>query len=144
VPDISPRTILAFDYGLRRIGVAVGQDVTGSASPLGVVRNGEAGIDAVAIDRFVDEWRPNHLVVGLPLYADGEASAMTEAALGFADSLRRYGLPVTTTDERYSSVEATSILTRARAAGSRGRIDKADIDSAAAVLIAERFLSSGD
>ncbi|MDJ0919335.1 MAG: Holliday junction resolvase RuvX [Woeseiaceae bacterium] len=143
MPDSSPRTILAFDYGLRRIGVAVGQDITGSASPLGTIRNSDAGVDEAAIDRLVQEWAPSQLIVGLPLHPDGNPSDMTEAALAFADGLKRYGLPVAITDERYSSVEATEILNRARAAGQRRRTAKADIDAAAAVLIAERYLSTG-
>jgi putative Holliday junction resolvase len=141
VPDTTPKTILAFDYGLRRIGVAVGQDITGSASPIGTIRNSAAGADDAAIERLIREWLPHRLVVGLPLHPDGKPSDMTEAALAFAKELERFGLPVTTTDERYSSVEATETLNRSRAAGHRRRIAKSDIDAAAAVLIAERFLS---
>lgn len=143
MPDATPKTILAFDYGLRRIGVAVGQDVTGSASPVGTITNAASGVDSAAIERLIDEWSPDTLVVGLPLHPDGKPSDMTEAALAFAESLKRYELPVATTDERYSSVEATQILNRSRAAGHRRRIARADIDSAAAVLIAERFLRAG-
>ncbi len=142
MPDSTPRTILAFDYGLRRIGVAVGQDITHSASPVGTIRNSDTGIDEAAIDRLVQEWSPSQLIVGLPLHPDGNPSDMTEAALAFADGLRRYELPVATTDERYSSVEAAEILNRSRAEGHRRRIAKTDIDAAAAVLIAERFLSA--
>src|SRR5210317_1283310 len=65
-PDLSqPRTILAFDFGLRRIGVAVGQDVTGSASPLGVVNNRETGVDFDGVAALINEWRPTLLVVGM-------------------------------------------------------------------------------
>ena len=136
-----PETILAFDFGLRRIGVAVGQDITGSASPLGVITNGENGADHVAIRRIVDEWSPARLVVGLPLHADGSASDMTNAVSRFVDELEVYGLPVETTDERYSSLEAEAVLKNARQQGSRGRVSKEDIDAAAAVLIAERYLA---
>lgn len=141
MPDATPKTILAFDYGLRRIGVAVGQDVTGSASPVGTVKNTASGADLEAIERLIREWSPHRLVVGLPLHKDGKPSDMTEAALEFAAELECFGVPVSTTDERYSSVEATEILNRSRAAGHRRRIAKTDIDAAAAVLIAERFLS---
>ena len=136
-----PETILAFDFGLRRIGVAVGQDVTGSASPLGVVGNGENGADHAAIRKIVDEWRPARLVVGMPLHADGSTSDMSKAVSGFVGELEIYGLPVETTDERYSSIEAEKVLKNARQQGSRGRISKADIDAAAAVFIAERYLA---
>ena len=138
-----PETILAFDYGLRRIGVAVGQSITGSASPLGIVANGPAGPDFPAIEALVTEWVPTRLVVGLPLHADGSDSEMLGPVRAFVDELARFGLPVATVDERYSSIEAQRLLKDARASGNRGRIRKSDIDSAAAVCIAERFLSAG-
>lgn len=134
--------ILAFDYGRRRIGIAVGQTVTGSASPLGTLANGPAGPDLERIARLVDEWRPDRLVVGLPLAPDGSASDMSRAALAFAAELEVFGLPVARVDERYTSREAQAALKDARRAGTRGRIHKEDIDAAAAVLIAERYLGA--
>ncbi len=143
-PDLSgPRTVLAFDYGTRRIGVAVGQDVTSSASPLGVVRNREDGADHRHIRALVDEWRPTELVVGLPVHSDGSPGAITERVMAFVGELARHGLPVHTVDERYTSIEAERVLKQARAAGSGRRVSKAKIDSAAAVLIAERYLACG-
>jgi len=139
-PDL-PQTILAFDFGLRRIGVAVGQDVTGSASPLGVVANQDSGVDHDAIAALIREWNPTQLVVGLPAHADGSPSDLEAPVRAFIAELERYGLPVDTVDERYTSVEAERVLKDARAAGSRGRISKAEIDSAAAVFIAERYLA---
>lgn len=138
----SPETILAFDFGLRRIGVAVGQSVTSSASPLGVVANAEDGPDFAAIAALIDEWRPSRLIVGLPLHADGEPGEMHAHVEAFVRELGRYGLDVETVDERYTSIEAERVLKDARASGSRGRITKEAIDSAAAVFIAERFLSA--
>ena len=116
-----PRTILAFDFGLRRIGVAVGQDITGSASPLGVVANRESGVDHQRIDDLVREWRPTNLVVGMPAHADGSASDMQKPVEAFIAELDRYGLPVSTVDERYTSVEAERVLKEARASGTRRR-----------------------
>lgn len=142
-PDLSqPRTILAFDFGLRRIGVAVGQDVTNSASPLGVVANRDDGVDFAAIAALVKEWRPSSIVVGMPSHADGTPSSLQEPVDAFIEALRRFDLDIDTVDERYTSVEAESVLKKARAGGSRGRISKEMIDSAAAVFIAERYLSS--
>lgn len=138
----SHRTILAFDFGLRRIGVAVGQDVTGSASPLGVVVNRAGGADHNAIAALVEEWQPTGIVVGMPAHADGSESEMRKPVEAFVKELRRYGLTVDTIDERYTSVEAEDVLKQSRAAGSRGRISKEMIDAAAAVFIAERYLSS--
>ena len=138
----APTTILAFDFGLRRIGVAVGQSVTGSASPLAVIANRETGIDHDAIAALIREWRPARLVVGMPMHADGSDSEMQQPVLAFIDELRRYELPISTVDERYTSVEAERTLKEARAAGTRGRVSREDIDSAAAVFIAERYLAS--
>ena len=137
-----PRTILSFDFGLRRIGVAVGQDVTGSASPLGVVLNRDAGLDHQRLGQLINEWRPTQLVVGMPSHADGSPSDMQEPVNAFIEELARYDLPVDTVDERYTSVEAERVLKQARAAGTRGRISKDMIDSAAAVFIAERYLAN--
>ena len=138
-----PRIILAFDFGLRRIGVAVGQDVTGSASPLGVVANRSDGVDHEALAAFIKDWRPTGIVVGMPAHADGTRSEMQDHVDAFIDELRRYGLNIDTVDERHTSQEAEQVLKGARAAGTRGRISKEMIDSAAAVFIAERYLSSG-
>ena len=137
-----PATILAFDFGLRRIGVAVGQTVTGSASPLGTIANRESGIDREAIAALIREWQPETLVVGMPAHADGSASEMQKPVEAFIEDLRGFGLRVTSVDERYTSVEAERVLREARASGSRGRIAREDIDSAAAVFIAERYLAS--
>ncbi len=136
-----PETILAFDFGLRRIGVAVGQTVTGSASPLGVVVNGAGGPDFDAIAALIDEWSPARLIVGLPLHADGSPGELEPQVDAFVAALGRFRLPVTTVDERYTSREAESVLKNARAQGTRGRITREMIDSAAAEFIAERFLS---
>ena len=137
-----PRTILAFDFGLRRIGTAVGQDITGSASPLGVVNNRETGVDFEGVAALIEEWRPTLLVVGMPAHADGSPSDIQAHVDAFISDLERFGLPIDTVDERHTSVEAERVLKNARAAGTRGRISKAMIDSAAAVFIAERYLAS--
>jgi putative Holliday junction resolvase len=134
-------TILAFDFGLRRIGVAVGQSITRSASPLGTVACSDAGPDFDAIDAIIAEWRPARLVVGMPMHADGSPGEMQGRIKMFIDELGRYELPVDSIDERYTSVEAEATLKTARAAGTRGRIRKDDVDAAAAVLIAERYLA---
>ncbi|HNP35874.1 MAG TPA: Holliday junction resolvase RuvX [Woeseiaceae bacterium] len=135
-----PATILAFDFGRRRIGLAVGQTITASASPLGVIQNGERGADFARIEALLREWRPDLLVLGLPLHADGSPSEMSSAVQAFKRQLEDYGLPVILVDEQHSSREAGQVLKDSRQAGRRGRIQKQDIDAAAAVLIAERYL----
>lgn len=136
----SPETIVAFDFGLRRIGVAVGQDITGSASPLGVVSNGEKGPDFERIATLVKEWRPNRLIVGMPLHIDGSPGELEPSIREFVAALERFELPIDRVDERHTSQEAEQVLINARQAGSRGRIKKEHIDAAAAVFIAERYL----
>lgn len=136
----TPETIIAFDFGRRRIGVAVGQKVTSSASPLDVVANGENGPDWRQISNLIKEWRPDRLIVGMPMHADGTPSAITERVIAFIGDLGRFGLPIESVDERYTSVEAEALLKSQRAEGLRGRISKETIDSVAATVIAERWL----
>jgi putative Holliday junction resolvase len=135
-----PETIVAFDFGLRRIGVAVGQDVTASANPVAAINNSDAGPDWQAITNIVSEWRPTRLIVGMPLHADGSPSEMGIHIKAFIAELGRFGLPIVQVDERYSSLEAGEQLKSERAAGLRGRIKKKEIDSMAAALIARRWL----
>jgi putative Holliday junction resolvase len=122
-----PSSFLAFDFGTRRIGVATGNTLTGSAEPLRTVgAEGEAAFDAIGL--LVDEWRPDALVVGVPVHPDGAAHENTRRARRFARQLHgRFHLPVHEVDERYSTTEA-------RADGHR------DLDAAAAAIILEQFL----
>ena len=133
-------TILAFDFGRRRIGIAVGQQVTGSANPLGVVSNSDDGPDWREISRLIDEWQPARLIVGMPANVDGSRAEIADTVDQFVADLDRFERPVDTVDERYTSLEAEEMLKSERAMGLRGRIRKEMIDSAAAVLIAERWL----
>ena len=141
MPD-TPETIIAFDFGLRRIGVAVGQQVTNSSNALETIANGESGPDWLRIDEIIREWGPQRLIVGMPLHADGSPSETSERVSSFVTELDRFELPIETVDERYSSVEAQAVLKSKRAGGLRGRISKESIDSTAAMLIAERWLKN--
>jgi len=136
-----PQTLLAFDYGRRRIGVAVGQAVTGSATALGTADNGPGGPDWVRLGAWVREWQPDCLVVGMPSHTDGSPSEIGAEARRFAAQLSRFDIPVSMVDERYSSLEAEARLKEDRARGTRGRIRKEHVDAVAAVLIAERWLA---
>ena len=138
----TPETILAFDFGLRRIGVAVGQQVTNSASPLETVSNSDNGPDWQRIEAIVREWQPQRLIVGMPTHADGSVADFGSTVREFVEALGRFDLPIETVDERYSSVEAETAQKSQREEGLRGRISKATIDSAAAKLIAERWLKN--
>lgn len=133
--------LLAFDYGTRRIGVAVGQTTTGTASPAGVIGAG-AGPDWTALERCVQEWSPARLLVGLPYNMDGSETVLTGACRAFAGQLaRRFGLPVEFVDERLTSVTAQADLREARRSGARTRrVTREDIDANAARLILETWL----
>ena len=135
-------TFLAFDYGERCIGVAVGQSVTGTASPLltVAVRGGEP--DWASIDGVVGEWKPDGLVVGEPLHMDGRPQAMTRRARRFGHALRsRFGLPVHAADERLSTVEARAELAARGAFRGSGERRRHEIDHpVAARIILESWL----
>jgi putative Holliday junction resolvase len=135
-----PETIVAFDFGLRRIGVAVGQNITASANPIATIRNSDMGPDWQAISTIVNEWRPARLIVGMPLHKDGLPSDMIRHINQFIGELECFHRPVETVDESYSSLEAGELLKSERTLGLRGRINKEAIDSMAAMLIAERWL----
>ena len=129
MPERAARTVLAFDFGLKRIGVAVGEPELRTAHPLPAVGQFSQ------IEKLVEQWSPAALVVGRPTSVQGEAHAMTRQAEDFARRLeRRFKLPVARIDERFSSVEAES-----RLRGSRP--SKAEIDSVAAQLILEQYFA---
>ena len=137
----SAQTVLAFDFGLQRIGVAVGEAELGTAHPLqGVAAHTQPG-RFTAIERLVTEWKPSVLVVGRPLGEDGAPHEMTRRAEKFARQLNgRFGLPVEMVDERYSSAEVESRMRSAY--GKRKTADLArgkTLDSHAAQVILEQY-----
>jgi putative holliday junction resolvase len=132
MPERGARTVLAFDFGLKRIGVAVGEPELRTAHPLPAV----SGFEEIA--PLIVEWKPATLLVGRPTSAQGEPHAMTRQAEDFARRLeRRFRLPVARVDERYSSTEAQSRLRGTR--GGKGRAGKGSIDSVAAQLLLEQY-----
>ena len=137
----APRIVLAFDFGRRRIGVACGDTVSRTAAPLAAVPAGAAGPRWEVVEALLREWQPALAVVGLPYNVDGSDSAMSCAAREFAAELgSRFMLPVVLVDERYSSREAEGRLKAARESGlRRRRVEKADVDAAAACIILERW-----
>jgi putative Holliday junction resolvase len=137
VPDAREgrHLILAFDFGRRRIGVACGDSVSRTASPIGAIAAGPQGPQWSGIDAL--------MVVGLPYNADGSEGPAAAAARGFAAELgARYALPAELIDERYSSLDAGERLRGARESGLRKRrVSKTDVDAAAACVILERWFS---
>jgi putative Holliday junction resolvase len=139
----APETVLAFDFGLKRIGLACGDSLTHAAAPRPAALCGRSGPDWNAIAREVRALAPARLIVGAPYNADGSDGALTARARAFAAELgRRFALPVHLVDERCSSLEATAALSAKRARGEmRRRVQRADIDSAAAAVILGRWFA---
>lgn len=135
--------MLGFDFGLRRIGVAVGSGLTGRAQALIALSHHESGPDWLAIEKLMDEWQPSRIIVGLPGTLDGRETEMSVAARQFATDLHeRFDLPVELVDEQLSSAAARDELLALRRSGQRRRrVKKADIDPVAARLILETWLN---
>jgi putative Holliday junction resolvase len=131
-------TVLAFDYGERYVGVAVGETGVGVAHPLVTIDDRAADARFAAIGELVDEWKPARFVVGLPLSLDGAPHELTRRAQRFARQLEgRFGLAVTLVDERLTSAEAED---RLRAIGRAGRAGKDLAHPVAAQVILQDFL----
>ncbi|CAN5198762.1 Holliday junction resolvase RuvX [soil metagenome] len=134
--------ILAFDYGLRRTGVAVGDTATGAGSPLVTLQARPDGPDWNAIEDLLREWRPDLVLVGIPRMPDGGEGSFSPAARKFATELRaRFGVRVETADETLTSREARELLRDDRRSGRRmRRVRREDADALAALLILRGWL----
>ncbi len=125
----APSLLLAFDFGAKRVGVASGNNITCTATPLTTVAHEDNDARFAAIGKLIAEWQPAALVVGVPRHPDGVAHDSTHRAERFARQLHgRFGLPVHEVDERYTTTEAL-------AAGA------ADVDAASAALILEQYFN---
>ena len=134
-----PDTLLGFDYGSHKIGIAVGQALTGTATPLITLNQVKSKPDWLRIGALIEEWQPDALVVGLPVPPDGKESPMTLAAKKFSRQLEgRFNLPVHLADERLTSREAWSRI------GGIATRDVTRIDSMAAKLILETWFSANE
>lgn len=132
------RTLLAFDFGTKKIGIAVGQEQTGTARPLTMLRSRNSKPDWESIGRLLEEWRPEGLVVGIPLHMDGREQEMTGAARRFGRQLeQRYNLPVYFVDERLTSMEAG--YREAERTGRRDSAMRRPLDDVAAQIILETW-----
>jgi putative Holliday junction resolvase len=138
--------VLGFDVGAKRIGVAVGNGITGTASELGLIEVRDGIPDWARFERLVKEWAPAQLIVGDPLTFDDDDPdpPARQRARGFARAAaKRSGLPVAMVDERRSSKEAARRFADQRRAGLKRRSDANEIDALAAVVIVERWLAGG-
>ncbi|GGW49637.1 Holliday junction resolvase RuvX [Alishewanella tabrizica] len=129
------RTILSFDYGTKSIGVAVGSELTGSATLLPALKARDGIPEWEQIERLIKEWQPQLLLIGLPLNMDGSEQEFTVRTRKFANRLHgRFGLPVTLHDERLSTADARS---RLFAEGGYRNLSKDKVDSLSAQIIFE-------
>ena len=133
-------TLLAFDFGEKRIGIAVGEWALAQAHPLTTIRSEVNAERFALIAALIAEWKPVRLIVGLPVALDCTPHAMTARCTRFANQLRgRFGLPVDYAEERFSSVEADE---RLRAAGHDARSAKEHVDALAAQIILQNYFES--
>lgn len=135
--QVSPSTLLAFDYGLRHIGVAVGQVMIGSANPLAVIKARDGAPDWQHIEKVLREWQPDLVLVGLPLNMDGTDSEMTERARKFARQLEgRFNKTIMLVDERLSSFAAKQAR---RETGMSTDFGRDTVDAEAACVLLQDF-----
>ena len=134
-------TVMGFDYGKTRIGVAIMNTLTGIPTPQSTINARDGAPDWTAISRCLNEWKPARLVVGMPRKLDGSDSAMQEPIERFIRQLAgRYNLPVDVVSEQLSSREAEQRLKQARQAGRKRKIRKDEIDQVAATIILESWM----
>ncbi|ASN84006.1 Holliday junction resolvase RuvX [Pectobacterium versatile] len=137
---MSSRTILAFDFGTKSIGVAIGQEITGTARALTSFKAQEGIPDWQKVEKLLSEWQPDLVVVGLPLNMDGTEQPLTARARKFANRLHgRFGIAIELHDERLSTVEARADLFER---GGFKALDKGSVDAASAVIILESWFDA--
>lgn len=137
---IGQRTVIGFDFGKKYIGVAVGQEITASATPLGSVRANDGIPHWDNVNNYLKEWQPDYIVVGLPLNMDGSEQQLTLDAKKFGKRIMgKFGLPVEFQDERLTTVDAKEQLF---ARGGYKNLKKDNIDAESAKLIIESYFES--
>lgn len=141
MPNVEYITVLGFDFGLQRTGVAVANTLTGFATPERVLYARQGQPDWEGIEALIQLWKPKLLVVGMPSKLDGAKSASHDTVLAFCKALeKRTGLNVETFNEQLSSREAEQRLKSARQAGRKRKVRKEDIDQLSAAIILENWM----
>ena len=137
---MTTQTLLGFDFGTKSIGVAVGQQLTGSARPLAALKAQDGTPDWLQIERLLKEWQPDVVVVGLPLHVAGAEQPLTARARKFASRLHgRFGVRVELQDERLSTVEARAGLFER---GGYRALNKGLVDSQSAAIILQDWFET--
>lgn len=133
-------TVLIFDFGLKRTGVAVGNTIVGTASPEETLISINGKPDWQGISRLMEKWMPKQLVVGMPKQLNGDDTELSAPVEKFCNQLNgRYNLPVAQTNEQYSSIEAGRRLKQVRQAGRKQKVRKEEVDQISAVVIFENW-----
>jgi len=134
-------TIIAFDFGLKRTGVAVGNTLTGSASPECTLQSRDERPDWEGITQLFEKWKPERLVVGMPTELDGSDNPLKPRIERFCNQLNgRYNLPVEQENEQFTSIEAAQRLKQLRRSGRKKKVTKEEVDKIAASIILENWM----
>lgn len=135
-----PLSVMAFDFGTQKIGIAIGQSLTQQARPLETLKAKSGKPDWSVVQALIDQWKPDHLVVGLPLNMDGSESDITRSARKFARRLsHQINQPVEMMDERLSTVNARALHKQGRQQGGK-KSNMHSVDAYAAAQIAQAWL----
>jgi len=134
-------TVIAFDFGLKRTGIAVGNTLTGSASPECTLQSRNERPDWEGITKLFAEWQPDQLVVGMPTELDGSENPLNKRINRFCNQLNgRYNLPVDQENEQFTSIEAADRLKELRQTGRKKKVEKDEVDKIAASIILENWM----
>ncbi|MFT5704747.1 MAG: putative Holliday junction resolvase [Shewanella sp.] len=137
---MSSQTVLGFDFGTKSIGIAIGQSLTGSANPLQSIKAVDGIPKWEEIGLLIEEWKPDLVVVGLPLNMDGSEQEMTQRAKKFANRINgRFGVKIATQDERLTTADAKARLFEM---GGYKALTKGQVDAMSAVLIIESYFEN--
>lgn len=138
--QLGQRTLLGFDFGTRSIGVAIGQEITGSAQPLRALKANDGVPNWDEIQKLLTEWQPDLVIVGLPLNMDGTEQPLTQRARKFAGRIHgRFGVVVELQDERLTTTDARARLFER---GGYRALEKGMVDGISALLILEAWMES--
>jgi len=136
-------TVLVFDFGLKRTGVAVGNTIVGTASAVETLQALNGKPNWPRITKLIEQWSPTQLVVGMPKQLDGTDTPLTDPINKFCNQLNgRYNLPVDQANEQFTSIEAGRRLKEVRQAGRKKKVSKEDVDQLSAVIIFENWYQS--
>ena len=137
----TPNTLLGFDFGTKSIGVATGQMITATAQPIHAIKANDGIPNWDIVEQVINEWKPDLVVVGLPLNMDGTEQPITQRAKKFANRLNgRFGVTTALQDERLTTASAKEFIFER---GGYKALDKGKVDSVSAALILEEWMQTG-